>query len=141
MTKENEKDWRNIPGSHDITINWNQYFYNCTNAHDVVYKNAEPEFMEYGPYVYREFDNYDDLDYKRLDNEIGEGSLKAVFNTFTQGTEFSKDGDGYLDSEMYITNQALYGVWYQQNAAEAPDQRWRVFLTLLYSAVVDGLGH
>ena len=41
---------------------------------------------------------------------------------------------------MYLTNQALFGVWYQQNAANTPEQQWRVYLTLLYSAIQDGLG-
>ena len=41
---------------------------------------------------------------------------------------------------MYLTNQAAYGVWYQQNAAKSPEGQWRVWLTLLYSAVYDGLG-
>jgi hypothetical protein len=27
----------------------------------VVYRNVKPQFMEYGPYVYREGDNYTDL--------------------------------------------------------------------------------
>ena len=26
-----------IPGDRDIGIYWNQYFYNCTNAMDVIY--------------------------------------------------------------------------------------------------------
>ena len=37
---------------------------------------------------------------------------------------------------MYLPNQAGYGVWFQQNNAP----KWRVYLTLLYSAVLDGLG-
>jgi hypothetical protein len=39
---------------------------------DVIYKNQKPEFMEFGPYVYREYDNYDDLNYTSLDNLISE---------------------------------------------------------------------
>jgi len=41
---------------------------------------------------------------------------------------------------MYLTNQALYGVWYQQNSMQSDQNQWRVYLTLLYSAVQDGLG-
>ncbi len=39
---------------------------------DVTYKNVKPEFMEFGPYVYRESDIYNDLDYSTLDNLISE---------------------------------------------------------------------
>lgn len=63
LTPENEKNWKDIPGNNDIGIYWNQYFYNCTNALNVVYKNEKPEFQEFGPYVYRESDTYSDLDY------------------------------------------------------------------------------
>lgn len=59
---------------------------------------------------------------------------------FSQGVAFDSDPTGLLDTEMYLTNQALFGVWYQQNAAQAPEQVWRVYLTLLWSAVQDGLG-
>jgi len=61
--------------------------------------------------------------------------LNAVYNKFTQGNVFVSDEDGTIDEPMFLTNQALFGVWYQQNAAEAPDQQWRVYLTLLYSAI------
>ena len=37
--------------------------YNCTNFEDVVFTGNAPEFMEFGPYVYREYDNYTDLNY------------------------------------------------------------------------------
>lgn len=63
LTPANEANWNGIPGANDIGIYWNQYFYNCTNALDVVYQNAKPEYQEFGPYVYRESDTYSDLDY------------------------------------------------------------------------------
>ena len=30
---------------------------------DVIYKNAKPKFQEFGPFVYREMENYTDLEY------------------------------------------------------------------------------
>lgn len=83
LTEANEPDWKDIPGAHDLGIYWNQYFYNCTNALDVTYKNAKPEFMEFGPYIYRESDTYSDLVWKDLDNIISGESLPSVENTFT----------------------------------------------------------
>jgi len=34
----------------------------------VVYKNLKPQFMEFGPYIYRESDTYSDLVYEGLEN-------------------------------------------------------------------------
>ena len=113
LTPENEVNWKDIPGSNDIGIYWRMYFYNCTNAEDVVYKNHKPAYREYGPYVYREWDNYTDLVYEDLDNFISEESLPAVYNQFSQGTEFDSDVLGNIDEKMFLTNQALFGVWYQ----------------------------
>lgn len=81
-------------------IYWYQYFYNTTNAMDVVYKGEKPMFKEFGPYTYREFDNYEDLDYSPLDNIVGREELPAVYNNFTQGITFETggDGDGHLDT-------------------------------------------
>lgn len=63
-----------------------------------------------------------------------------VYNSFSQGTAYDSDPTETIDTKMFVTNQALYGVWYQQNASEEPESQWRVYLTLLYSAVLDGLG-
>ena len=53
MTEENESKWTGVAGTNDVGIYWDNYFYNCTNAHDVIYKNSKPIFMEVGPYRYR----------------------------------------------------------------------------------------
>jgi len=99
--------------------------------------------MEFGPYQYRESDTYTELEYKGLDNTISGEELPAVYSTFVQGVEFVQDDspDKLIDTKMYLTNQALYGVWYQQNLAQAPDKIWRIYLALLYSGIVDGLGN
>ena len=105
LSEANEADWKDIPGSHDIGIYWYMYFYNCTNPEDVTYKNAKPEFMEYGPYTYREFDTYNDLVYKDLQNELSEDdALPAVYNKFVQGNNFTSDDVGNIDTPMYLTN-------------------------------------
>ena len=63
--------------------------------------------------------------------------MPGVYNNFTQSIEFSEDGDGFLDTEMYLTNQGLNKVWYQKNLAQADDEQWRLYIELLYSAVYD----
>ena len=97
--------------------------------------------MEYGPYTYREFDTYNDLVYQDLQNELSQDDkLPAVYNKFVQGNNYTSDDVGNIDTPMYLTNQALFGGWYQQNAAQQNETQWRVYLTLLYSAIQDGLG-
>ena len=104
LSVENEPDWKDIPGTHDIGIYWNMYFYEVLNPKDVTYRNAKPEFLEHGPYIYREYDYYNDLVYKDLDNEIGQENHNAVFNQFVQGANFTSDGPGNIDDKMYLTN-------------------------------------
>ena len=111
------------------------------NFWQVIYTNEKPRYQEFGPYIYRESDTYSDLNYTKLDNQIGQEELDVVYNTFTQGNTFTEDGDGFIDEPMYLPNQAAFGVWYQQNAAKDPTQQWRVYLTLIYSAIQDGLGN
>ena len=53
LTAENESRWKGVAGTNDVGIYWDQYFYNCTNAQDVIYKNEKPQFREFGPYRYR----------------------------------------------------------------------------------------
>ena len=39
LTQANEDNWKDIPGSNDVAIYWSQYFYNCTNMMEVIYRN------------------------------------------------------------------------------------------------------
>ena len=64
------------------------------------------------------------------------GYETAVNATFNQWTVFSEDKVGNIDEKMYVVNQAALGVWYQLNNAP----KWRTYITLLYSIVLDGFG-
>lgn len=56
---------------------------------------------------------YENLTYSNLDNNIDDGQeLPSVSMLFSQGVAFDSDPTGLLDTEMYLTNQALFGVWY-----------------------------
>jgi len=136
LTEANEPIWDGIPGKYDIEIAWNHYLYNCTNFEDVVFKDAAPEFMEFGPYIYREYDTYDNLTWDSVHNWKKGDDEKAVNASFNQFTKFQSDEVGNIDDKMYFTNQAAFGVWYQLNSAP----KWRTYITLLYSIVLDGLG-
>ena len=37
--------------------------YNCTNVKEVIFNGFVPEFMEFGPYIYREYDDYENVYY------------------------------------------------------------------------------
>lgn len=63
LTQANEKDWKDIPGNFDIDIHNDHYFFHCINPDDVIYKGAKPEFEQYGPYIYREYDIFTDVNY------------------------------------------------------------------------------
>ena len=80
------------------------YLYNCSNALDVVYKGAKPEFMEFGPYTYREWDSYTDVSWKDLSTEISGEELPAVFMNYTKGIDFTEAGDDFMDTKLVVTN-------------------------------------
>ena len=40
---------------------------------DVIYAAAKPEFQEFGAYVYRETDTYDNVSYSNQNNSISDG--------------------------------------------------------------------
>ena len=117
-------DWSSFPGSKDVDIYWNQYFYNCTNMMEVVYTNAKPTFQEFGPYVYLESNDYTDMSYTSLSSPSFDAEYPAVNTIYNQSVTFESDVDGSIDKEMYLTNQAMFAVWYQKNAVQANDTQW-----------------
>ena len=63
LTKENENSWKDIPGSNDITILHHNYLFSCVNMDDVIYRGQTPIFEQYGPYIYRETDDWTNVTY------------------------------------------------------------------------------
>ena len=60
--------------------------------------------MEFGPYTYREWDNYTDVYWRDLiDNTSGE-KLPAVFMNYTQGIDLNDTGDDFIDTKLFVTN-------------------------------------
>mmetsp|Transcript_6498 Transcript_6498/g.4614 ORF Transcript_6498/g.4614 Transcript_6498/m.4614 type:complete len:122 (+) Transcript_6498:259-624(+) len=110
--------------------------YNCTNIDDVIYKGESPEYQEFGPYTYREWDSMTDITYGEiLDYEQGI-NRDAASLTWNQGADYVSVSDEFFESKMYLVNQAGLGVWWAQNNSDP----WRIFITLIYSIVNDGLG-
>ena len=50
-----------------------------------------------------------------MNNAIDGQSLASVSFDFNQELEHDSDGDGFLDTQMYFTNQALFKRWYKLN--------------------------
>lgn len=67
----------------------------------VLFKNAKPEYMEFGPYIYQETDTLDDLVWTKLQSPVTGITQDAVLATFNQRTAFSSAGDDYIDTKMY----------------------------------------
>ena len=72
--------------------------------------------------MYRESDNYTDLSYTgELKDPFSGVQSTAVKTNFQQKITFESDAYEQIDTPMYLTNQALFGAWYSQNAAQAND--------------------
>ena len=101
LSQKNERNWIDLPNN--AGIYWNQYFYNCTNVMDVIYSNAKPQFQEFGPYVYRETDNYTDKAYAD-DLDFNGNPLPVVNATYRQYVTFDSDPTDTIDEPLYLTN-------------------------------------
>ena len=73
--------------------------------------------MEFGPYVYNEFDEYSNVTYNQAVNPATGKNESAVYAQYSQYSEFKDDGDGNIDEDMYLLNQATLGVWHRVNNA------------------------
>jgi len=63
LTKVNESSWKGVPGQYKIELYHDNYFYDCTNTDNVIYKGEKPVFEEFGPYRFQEYDVFDDVEY------------------------------------------------------------------------------
>ena len=79
------------------------YFFNCSNADDVIYKGAKPVYEQYGPYLYKEYDVFTDVEYvdgldvtgisdsSYSDNVDGTKNAKGMTATYNQYLEYNSD--------------------------------------------------
>jgi hypothetical protein len=44
LTKANEESWKDLPGHFDLNLHNDHHFFHCTNADDVTYKGAQPQY-------------------------------------------------------------------------------------------------
>ncbi|CDW87257.1 cd36 family protein [Stylonychia lemnae] len=144
LGKDNMDKWKDIPGKYDIQLNRKTYLYNAINREDVIFKGEVPTVEEYGPFIYREYDNYSTPE--KWDEKITvpgkdktKNAIRMTFNQYAQynfGGDYGKAQDQDIDKKIWQINQAALGVWFAANHPPA----WRLGLNLLYSVVLDGLG-
>jgi hypothetical protein len=60
--------------------------------------------MEFGPYNYREYDTFDDLDYTTYEDQMTGIDHDVVKSAYNQWTEFSSASDSFLDTKMWQVN-------------------------------------
>ena len=70
-----------------------------------------------GPYKYREYQNYNNIVYDKLNNEIDNQSLSSVSMDYSQDLVHQRIAEETFDTPMYLTNQALFKRWYKLNTA------------------------
>eukprot|EP00347_Sterkiella_histriomuscorum_P022889 403336776 len=142
---DNMDQWKGIPGKFDIQLNRNTYLYNVVNRDDVIFNGAVPQVEEYGPFIYREYDDYSTPEV--WDQEVpipgADGkTAKAIRMLFNQTAKYNtakgfvEYQDPDIDTQIWQINQAALGLWF---AATQPPP-FRLALNLLYSVVTDGLG-
>ena len=103
LTKPNEQAWKDIPGHYDIDITHDNFFYNCTNADDVIYKGEKPIFEEYGPYIYREHEEFNNVKYDQTLNVTG-----------LSDQAFSKNVDGSTTATGLTADFSMYTQYYSE---------------------------
>ena len=105
LSEKNAPDLLAIPGPYDVNIEWWHYLYGVTNLDDVVFKDAKPEYKEYGPFIYKETDTYTDLEWTTLEHPIGSGdNYSAVWCTFNEELSFVKDDTEMMDTTLWQVN-------------------------------------
>ena len=112
--------------------------YNCTNINDVVYHNAQPMFMEFGPYNYPEAFLSGLVTYGQMTNpKTGLPADTVTINSFERhgddnGATF---GDAFIDTKMQLPNLAFYSTWWYQNNVNITQ-----YQTMVYDMVLTTLG-
>jgi len=93
--------------------------------------------MEFGPYIYQEHDSYTNLTWTTAVNPASGKTVDVVNAIYNQRAVYVSDSDGYIDTKMYQINQVGRGFWWGSNNSPS----WRIYISLLYSLVLDGLGY
>lgn len=119
---------------------------------EVIYKGETPVFEQYGPYIYRETDNWTNVTYDQdlevtgeedenfKNNLNGLKTSKALTANYERSAQYWNEGEDQmdhfgkgLDTPLNITNQAAMGVWWGQLNQE----KWKFMINLIFRVVND----
>ena len=105
MTSNNFQLWGMVPGQSESKMQRLYYLYNLSNPDDFLYNNARPEFIEVGPYVYDEFQNYTNLNFTTNKNNLEEINYKFW--------QYYTHQSGNPQDKINSLNLGSLGVWHQ----------------------------
>jgi hypothetical protein len=60
LTQKNEIDWKDVPGD---TVRHDNYLFSCINKDEVIYGGETPVFEQYGPFIYKETEDWTNVKY------------------------------------------------------------------------------
>ena len=138
ISPANEDMWKGVlVGNDDLgfEILRHHYLYNCTNYNDVVYKGAVPQYKEVGPYTYREFNKYEDVEYGvdmeiqepgNSDGKVVRKAIKANYKQILTSVDKNAPDATSLDSPIYIVNKAALAYLHSQKESVKP--LWETYI-------------
>lgn len=127
MTPHNFNLWGLIPGQSEVSMRRRYYFYNFTNPKEFLYHNQRPEFIEVGPYIYNEYQNYTNLNYT-INNKT---NLEEIQYKFWEYFLESQDNQLNTSDKIVSLNLGSLGVWYQAKNVPKYKMALQVFSNMI----------
>ena len=132
ISPANEDMWKGVlVGNDDLgfQILRHHYLYNCTNYNDVILKDAVPQYQEIGPYTYREYNKYEDVEYDVEVEELSDSGEKVIRKAIKANYKqilANVDEKAPLDSPIYIANKAALAYLHSQGQSVKP--LWETYI-------------
>lgn len=102
LSAENENVWQGIP---NLDRKSKYYFFSCNNSDEVIYKGKDANYTQYGPYIYDEKQEYQNVAYGV--KQSVPGLSNQFFNSNVEGAQ-TADGltADHLQSLEYSANNS-----------------------------------
>ena len=126
MGTQNFQLWGVIPGQSEVDMKRFYYLYNLSNPDDFLYNDAKPEFIEVGPYVYDEYQNYTNLNFSsNVDTH-----LEEIHYKFWQ---YYLHRSGNTQDTINSLNLGSLGVWNQAKNVPKNKMALQIFSSMILS--------
>lgn len=126
MQVSNQNLWGEVPGDTQANVTRQFFFYNFTNPEGFLYNNENPEFYEVGPYVYQEYQNFSNYNYK-VDPKTNQRQIKYDFYNYF------KYLSGNVSDRIQTVNLGTAGVWAQAKTAPKKKVAVQAFSSIIYT--------